>query len=47
MEAAVIERAGQHDAHLAFVDEAETAIDAVDECLALLNSLGGGATSLI
>jgi len=47
MEAAVVERAGQHAAHLEFVDEANTAIEAVDECLALLNSLGSGAASLI
>ena len=47
MEAAVAERAATKHAHEVFVEEGEAAIEAVDECLALLSSLDSGSTSLI
>ena len=47
MEAATNERAANLNTHTAFVEECEDAIDAIDECLALLDSLNSGAASLI
>lgn len=44
---ATAEREANHAAHVTFVEEAELAIEAIDECLVLLNSLGGDSASLI
>lgn len=47
MDVATGERAANNAAHLVFVEESQGAIEAIDDCLVLLDSLEGGAASLI
>jgi len=47
MDLATNERAANNAAHLVFVEESQGAIEAIDDCLVLLDSLDGGAASLI
>ena len=47
MDAATSERAANSAEHAQYVEEAQAAIGAIDECLDLLEGLDGGAPSLI
>lgn len=41
MAAATAEREANSAAHAAYIEEARVAIDAIDDCMTLLGSLGG------
>ena len=47
MEAATKERANNKAEHAAYVEEAQVAIDTIDECVDLLDSLDTGAATLL
>lgn len=47
MDLATRERAENSEGHDAFVEECNAAIDAINDCLELLEGLGEGSTSLV
>ena len=47
MDVATGERSANNAAHVVFVEESQAAIEAIDDCLVLLDSLDQGAASLI
>jgi len=47
MDRATNERAADHAANLAYIEEANMAIDAIDECTELLDGLNSGAASMV
>jgi len=42
MEDATAARAAEHEANVAYINEALAAVDALNDCLELLDSLGSG-----
>jgi len=47
MDRATNERASSHAENIAYVEEANLAIDAIDECIELLAGLDSGAASMV
>jgi hypothetical protein len=47
MDTATTERAASHAENVAYIEEANMAIDAIDECIELLAGLDSGAASLV
>jgi len=47
MDTATNERAKNNAEHTAYVEEANVAIDTIDECVELLSGLNSGAASLV
>lgn len=47
MDSATNERAKNNAEHVAYVEEANVAIDTIDECVELLNGLDSGAASMV
>ena len=47
MDRATNERAATHTENMAFIEEANMAIDAIDECVELLVGLDSGAASMV
>jgi len=47
MDSATMERASNHAENVAYIEESNAAIDAIDECMELLSGLDSGAASLV